>query len=138
LVEDERNDVFFMKRAVTQAGLLDGFQVAEDGQAAIDYLSGVREFADRERFPLPSVVLLDLKLPHVSGLDVLKWMREQPELRTMTVIICTSSQLPHDIEAAYRLGANSYLVKPVHLDELPRIVKLIKEYWLELNQSASG
>src|ERR1700733_13513141 len=106
LVEDEVNDVFFMKHAFMEIGLDNPMQVATDGREAINYLSGVDKYADRERFPLPCLVLLDLKLPRVMGLEVLKWIREQPELETLIVIILSSSQLMPDIEWAYRLGAN--------------------------------
>jgi CheY-like chemotaxis protein len=99
----------------------------------MDYLSGNGGYADRERFPLPCLTLLDLKLPRVMGLAVLKWMREQPELKTLIVIILTSSRLGPDLERAYQLGANAYLVKPSGPPELRKIATGIKEFWLELN-----
>jgi CheY-like chemotaxis protein len=135
LVEDDANDVFFMKRAMMLAEMLNPVQVASDGRQAIHYLEGTGEYRDRDRFPLPGLVLLDLKLPHVMGLDVLKWIREQPELKTLIVLIFTSSKQPLDISKAYFRGANSYLVKPSAPEQLPEIVKVIKHYWLELNQS---
>ena len=85
LVEDEENDVVFMEMALEKAGLMRAFQVAEDGEEAINYLSGKGEFADRARFPLPALVFLDLKLPLIMGMDVLKWIRDQPALDTMVV-----------------------------------------------------
>src|ERR1051325_3305914 len=136
LVEDDANDVFFMKRAMKLAGVLNPVRVASDGRQAIHYLAGTGEYCDRTRFPLPSLVLLDLKLPHVMGLDVLKWIREQPELKTVIVLVFTSSSLPPDISKAYFLGANSYLVKPSSAAELPEMVRIIKRYWLELNCAA--
>jgi CheY-like chemotaxis protein len=136
LVEDDANDVFFMKRAMKLAGMLNPVQVASDGRKAIHYLGGTDEYSDRAQFPLPCLVLLDLKLPHVMGLDVLKWIREQPELRTVIVVVFTASKLPPDISKAYFLGANSYMVKPSEPDGLVETVKLIKEYWLDLNQLA--
>jgi len=135
LVEDDMNDVFFMKRAMKLAGMVNPVQLVSDGQQAMHYLGGTDEFSDRAQFPLPSLVLLDLKLPLVMGLDVLKWIREQPELDTLVVLIFTSSKLPPDISRAYSLGANSYLVKPSDPQELTQTVKLIKQYWLDLNQS---
>lgn len=134
LVEDEENDVVFMEMALEKAGLMHAFQVAEDGQEAIDYLSGKGEFADRTRFPLPALVLLDLKLPLIMGMDVLKWIRDQPGLDTMVVIMLTSSQQRSDIQRACALGANSYLVKPSNPAALEEIVDLVKRYWLRLNQ----
>lgn len=136
LVEDDANDVFFMKRAMKLAGMLNPLQVVSDGRQAIHYLGGTGEHSDRAQFPLPCLVLLDLKLPHVMGLDVLKWMREQPELKTVIVLVFTSSKLPPDISKAYFLGANSYLVKPSSPEELPEMVRMIKQYWLELNHLA--
>ena len=134
LVEDEENDVFFMEMTLRKSGLLPALRVAEDGQEAINYLSGQGEFADRTRFPLPALVFLDLKLPHVMGMDVLKWIRERPALDTMVVIILTSSQQRSDIEKACALGANSFLVKPSNPAGLEEIVDLVKRYWLQLNQ----
>ena len=133
LVEDEENDVFFMKHAFKEVGILNPLHVAQDGKEAMDYLSGNGEYADRERFPLPYLTLLDLKLPQVMGLEVLKWMRAQPELRTLIVIILTSSGLGPDIERAYELGANAYLVKPSSPPELREIATGIKQFWLAVN-----
>jgi CheY-like chemotaxis protein len=133
LVEDEENDVVFMEMALEKAGLARVFQVAEDGQEAIDYLSGQGAFADRKRFPLPVLVFLDLKLPRVMGMDVLMWIRAQPELDTVVVIILTSSQQRADIKMACALGANSYLVKPSNPLGLEEVVELVKRYWLKLN-----
>lgn len=133
LVEDEENDVVFMEMALEKAGLADAFQVAEDGEEAINYLSGQGEFADRARFPLPALIFLDLKLPKVMGMDVLKWIRNQSALDTMVVIMLTSSQQRSDIRMACSLGANSYLVKPLNPLALGEIVDLVKRYWLKLN-----
>ena len=132
-MEDEENDVFFLKNAFKEVGLLNPLQVAQDGQEAMDYLSGRGEYADRARFPLPCLTLLDLKLPRVMGLEVLKWVRAQPALKTLLVIILTSSRLRPDIERAYELGANAYLVKPSSPPELREIATGIKQFWLELN-----
>ena len=133
LVEDEENDIFFLKHTFKEVGILNPLQIAQDGREAMDYLSGNGEYADRKRFPLPCLTLLDLKLPRVMGLDVLKWMREQPALRTLIVIILTSSRLKPDIEMAYQLGANAYVVKPSTPPELRDIATGIKQFWLQLN-----
>ena len=132
LVEDEPNDVFFFQRAMNKAGILHPMQVANDGQAAIDYLQGVGKFARRAEFPLPALILLDLKLPFVLGLDVLKWIRQQPEWNPIVVILSSSSE-EADIEAAYRLGANAYLVKPAETSKLGEMVKAINDFWLTQN-----
>ena len=137
LVEDEENDVMFMEMALEKVGLTAALHVAEDGEEAIDYLSGNGEFADRTRFPLPALVFLDLKLPKVMGMDVLKWIREQPAFDTMVVIMLTSSQQRSDIQKACALRANSYLVKPSNPLGLDEIAELVKRYWLRLNHPTS-
>jgi CheY-like chemotaxis protein len=132
LVEDEENDVFFMQQAMQKAGVLNPIRVVSDGQEAIDYFQGTGKFANRQEFPLPCLVLLDLKLPHVMGLDVLKWIRQQPEV-SATVVILTSSSEEADITSAYRLGVNGYLVKPHNVSKLTDIAKSIKDFWLTHN-----
>ena len=136
LVEDDANDVYFMKRAAREAGILDSLHVAQDGREAMEYLGGLGEYADRQRFPLPSLVLLDLKLPRVMGFEVLKWIRQQPALKGTIVIVLTSSDLKTDVDLAHRLGANSYLVKPSTPDKLKETIARIKQYWLDLNRPA--
>jgi two-component system response regulator len=132
LVEDEANDVFFMQEAMKKAGVLNPIRVASDGQQAIDYFKGAGQFANREEFPLPCLVLLDLKLPYVMGLDVLKWIRQQPGLPAIVVIL-SSSKEEEDIATAYRLGANGYLVKPPDLGKLLDMARSIKDFWLTQN-----
>src|SRR6476660_2003053 len=100
-VEDDPNDVFFFQRSMKKAGVPNPTQVAQDGQEAIDYLQGAGKFADREQFPLPCLVLLDLKLPHVMGLDVLRWIRGQPGMAP-AVVMLTASGEDADVAAAYR------------------------------------
>jgi two-component system response regulator len=131
-VEDDENDIFFMQRAMKNAGVLNPIQIASDGQQAIDYFQGAGKFANREEFPLPYLVLLDLKLPRVMGLDVLKWIRQQPEA-TAIVIILSSSKEEADVTTAYRLGANGYLVKPAEASQLNDMAKSIKDFWLSQN-----
>jgi len=136
LVEDDANDEFFLRRAAKLAGMLDPLRVVRDGRQAIDYLKGAGAYADRAQFPLPTLILLDLKLPLVMGMEVLKWIRAQPELQTIIVIIFTSSHLPSDVEKAYRLGANSFLVKPSDPEKLQELLVLIKDFWLGVNLSS--
>ena len=136
LVEDNEDDIFFMQRAFRLSGIENALMVAQDGQQALDYLKAKGAFADRSRFPLPCIVLLDLQLPLVKGLDVLKWMRSKHEFQTLLVVIVTSSREARDIDSAYRLGANSFLVKPPDEPGLREMVDGIKLYWLTLNQLA--
>jgi CheY-like chemotaxis protein len=112
LIEDNRDDVFLMQRAVKKSGVPWTLQVAMDGQEALDFFSGSGKFSDRNQFPMPSLVFLDLKLPYVSGFDVLSSMQSQPELREILVIILTSSPEDRDQQRALELGAKGYLIKP--------------------------
>ena len=136
LVEDDENDVFFFQRALKKAGVTNPLQVARDGQEAIDYLRGSGKFADRARFPQPGLVLLDLKLPFVMGLEVLKWIRQRSDLSPV-VIILSSSQQDEDVAAAYRLGANAYLAKAADVSKLETMVRAINDFWLMQNTPPS-
>ena len=133
LVEDNADDVFFMRRAAKTAGIENPMHVVTDGSQAIEYLSGVGEFANRDVHPLPCLILLDLKLPGMSGLDVLAWMQDRPELTTSVVIVLTTSREPRDIHEAYRLGANAYLVKPTSPAQLSELLSAIKLFWITHN-----
>jgi CheY-like chemotaxis protein len=124
--------VFFLEHAMQKVGLANCVQVASDGQQAIDYLEGAGKFADREKFPLPCLVLLDLKLPHVMGLEVLKWIRQRSG-PPLVVIVLTASAEQADIAAAYRLGANAFLTKPSESGKFEETVKAIKDFWLTHN-----
>jgi CheY-like chemotaxis protein len=134
LVEDNEDDVFLMKRALKSAGIINPVSVAEDGQQAIDYLAGSGDYGDRAAHPIPAVVFLDLKLPLKRGLDVLAWIRRQPEFEGLVVVVLTSSNEPSDLKEAYRLGANSYVVKPPTAAQLLDLAKAFKWYWLQFNQ----
>ena len=132
-VEDDPNDVFFLQKAMKKAGVANPIQVARDGRQAIDYLQGDGKFADRVKFPLPCLVLLDLKLPYVMGLDVLRWIRQRAAPATV-VLLLTASGEDADIAAAYRLGANGFLVKPSEAGQLEVMAKAIKDFWLTHNK----
>jgi len=132
LVEDDENDVFLFTRAMGKIGIRVPLQTVSDGQQAIDYVEGRGKFADREAFPFPYLILLDLKLPHVKGLDVLKRVRESADDRPIVVIL-SSSKNELDISEAYRLGANAYLSKPASFEGLLETVKAIGDFWLTFN-----
>jgi CheY-like chemotaxis protein len=136
LVEDSPDDVFFMKRALQSAEVALSLQVAATGEQAIAYLSGQNQFADRAAFPLPLLVLLDLKLPVRDGHEVLAWIREQPGLKQLVVIVMTTSKERTDVHKAYALGANAYLVKPASAAQLVEQVKSVKSFWLDHNEFA--
>ena len=135
LVEDDPNDVFFFETVWKKAGIVNPLRVATDGREALDYLEGAGEFADRDKYPLPSLTILDLNLPRVMGIQVLKRIREQPALRKLIVIVLTSSENDADISEVYELGANAYLVKPPEMDLLAEIVQAIKHFWLTHNHA---
>lgn len=135
LVEDDANDVMLFQRAYSKCELANPLQVVCDGEAAQDYLAGRGKFADREAYPLPALVLLDFKLPRKSGLEVLAWMRSQTELKRLPVVALTSSREKIDINRAYDLGINSYLVKPLAFDNLMQLIKSLSLYWMRLNQN---
>jgi CheY-like chemotaxis protein len=134
LVEDDPNDIILIKRAFEKANITNPLQVVENGEEAISYLTGKGRYGDRVKCPLPMLLLLDLKLPRKSGHEVLEWLRKQPMLKRLTVVVLTSSQQSSDINRAYDLGANSYLVKPVTFDALVEMVKALNFYWVILNE----
>ena len=136
LAEDNEDDVFFMKRAAKAAAIFNPIHVAADGRAAIEYLSGENGHGDRGKYPLPFLVFLDLKMPHKSGLEVLEWIRAQPHLQTMLVLILTTSREEMDVQRAYRLGVNAYLVKPPNAAQLTDLMKLVRTFWIENPQLA--
>ena len=131
-VEDDPNDVFFLRKAMKKMGVMNPVQVATDGQQAIDYLQGAGQFADRGRFPYPSLVLLDVKLPYVMGLEVLRWIRAERGT-ALAVLMLSASAQEEDIVTAYRLGANAFLCKPSEASKFEEMVKSIKDFWLTHN-----
>lgn len=133
LVEDNPRDARLIQRAMEKARMLNAVQVQSDGEAAIEYLAATPPYDDRDRYPLPELVLLDLKLPRKNGFEVLQWLRAQPALKRLPVVVLTSSDETQDINRAYDLGANSYLVKPVESEALVDLLKKIDIYWLVIN-----
>lgn len=125
--EDEDNDAFLMQRAFAKAAVANPLQIVTDGSAAMRYLSGTGEFSDRNTFPFPCLLLLDLNLPRQSGLEVLAWCRAQPALRELPIVIFTSSSQSRDIQSAYTLGANAYLVKPPNSERLIELVAGLRD-----------
>lgn len=134
LVEDNPRDILLVKRAFHKAGITNPIQVVSDGDAAVLYLSGEAPYSDRNLYPLPAVILLDLKLPRRSGAEVLMWLRQQPILKRLPVVILTASQEYTDVNRLYDLGANAYMLKPVAFDNLVEIVAIINQHWIIFNQ----
>lgn len=134
IVEDDANDVLFIKRAFRSvAPALEIFTVS-DGDAAVDYLQGQGEYGDRDRYPLPAMILLDLKLPRRSGVEVLRWIRQHNGIKRIPVVILTSSRERIDVDLSYDVGVNSYLVKPVSFDDLSEMIAALHVYWMGLNE----
>jgi len=134
LVEDDSSDVLLFRQAFKKAGMHNHLVVLEDGEAAIRYLRGEGPYTDRQAYPLPLLMLLDLRLPKVSGFEVLEWLRAQPVLKRLRVVVFSSSRMDEDIDRAYDLGANSYLEKPSGFEALLEMVKAIHEYWIVLSE----
>jgi len=138
LIEDDQNDAFLMKRAFERGSIPADVRLVRDGREALRYLQGQDQYGDRNRHPWPSLTLLDLNLPYVHGLDVLKQIRLESALRKLVVVVLTSSLADSDIEQAYDLGANSYLSKPTGIEQLQQFVELLGQYWLKENKLASS
>jgi CheY-like chemotaxis protein len=136
LVEDNPSDVGLTQRALAKSHVANELIVAEDGQEALDYLFGAGAYAGREVTELPALVLLDLKLPRVDGLEVLRQIRADERTRRLPVVILTTSREEQDVAQSYDLGANSYIRKPVDFTQFAQAVEHLGLYWLVLNESA--
>ena len=135
VAEDDSTDAFLLKRTFAKAGTVATLHFVRDGQEAVDYLSGEGSFADRDQHPIPNLLLSDLKMPRLDGFQVLDWLRRQPGLKRLPVVILSSSNEPGDVNRAYDLGVNSYLVKPHSAERLSALVQQLNIYWLETNSS---
>src|SRR5437660_6777577 len=122
-VEDDENDVMLLRHALRKAGIEAPIRHLCDGEAALQYLGGQGKYRDRARYPLPNLMLLDIKMPVMDGLSVLKWIRKQPQLQSLVVIVFSSSDLESDVRHAYECGANSYVVKPNGLESEVGLVR---------------
>ncbi|HEY1170562.1 MAG TPA: response regulator [Verrucomicrobiae bacterium] len=129
LVEDSETDAILIKSSLNKVYSDVQLHVVRDGQQAMDYLSGLGKFTDREKYPFPQLVLLDLKLPGISGLEVLRWIRSTPALAGLIIVVLTCSDFPADTTQAYNLGANSVLRKPSSGGDMAALLKSIIDYW---------
>ena len=134
LVEDNPSDIDLTKRALEKAHIMNDLVVAENGEEALDYLFGTGRFADRNIRQLPAMVLMDIKLPGLNGIEVLKCIRENPITHRQPVIILTSSKEENDIKSSYNLGVNSYIHKPVDFYQFAEVIQHLGQYWLALNE----
>jgi CheY-like chemotaxis protein len=135
LVEDNEDHILLFKRAFSKSNVLNPLHVVRNGHEAMCYLQGSGRYRDRDEFPLPALVLLDLKLPGIDGFEVLSWIRQQPLFKTLRVIVLTSSNEIRDVNRAYQLGANSFLVKPAELEDLNHLTQAISGYWVWLDKA---
>lgn len=135
LVEDNPDDFFLVEEAFKRAELPARLRWVKNGLEGKDYLLGKAKFLDRLENPLPNLALVDLKMPAMSGFELLEWIRNQPFLKRMPVVVLTSSERSPDVNRAYDLGANSYLVKPSSLKDLVHMVQSLRHYWLKLNRN---
>lgn len=129
LVEDDLNDIFLVKRAFKMARLDAPLQVVTDGEEAIQYLRGTGKYADRAAHPVPHLVVMDIKMPRRSGFEVLEWIKQDGPLRRIPTVIVSSSDRPEDVNRAYELGANAYMVKPVDFRSVEHLFDCITHYW---------
>ncbi len=135
LVDDAVNDIALMRIACRKAGFTNPLQILKDGAETIACLKGDPPYDNRQQHPLPTILLLDLNMPRKNGFEVLAWLRQQPVLKRLPVIILTASSRVEDIERAYDLGANGFFVKPSNLDKLMQMIQCLKD-WIDFNQFA--
>ena len=129
IVEDNENDAQLLEMAFRAIGVHCPVRMVEDGDAAIEYLRGCGKYEDRAAFPFPNVLFLDLKMPRVSGFDVLRWLKEHPDCAVMPTMVFSSSSVAEDVKLAYELGANGYLAKPAAFNDLKAMLRSTLEFW---------
>jgi|SRR5579872_1804725 len=129
IVEDNADEAFLLNRAVCAGGLTNSVRIVADGEEALRYLQGLGEYANRVLYPLPNIIFADLKMPGMGGMAVLKWIKSHPQFFVIPIIVLTSSDLDSDIQGAYALGANAYMVKPVKFEALQAMVNGALEFW---------
>lgn len=134
LVDDNDDDIRLVHRAFTKARVTNPLQIVRSGEEAIQYLVGKEKYANRREYPLPGLVLLDIKMPGLDGLDVLQWIRQQPDLGEIGVIMLTSSDDMRDVNRAYELGADSFLVKPLDFERFAEISQALAGYWVWMDK----
>ena len=135
LIEDAENDVLLIQRAFIKAKILNPLLIVKTAEEGIAYLQGEGRYSNRAEFPMPSLILLDLKLPGMDGFEFLRWIRQQSGLATMRVVVLTSSDLMRDVNLAYQLGANSFLVKPVDFERFVEISQALNGYWMWMSKT---
>ncbi len=129
IVEDDVNDQNFIRRAFKQSGVVNHIAAVNDGEEATAYLRGIDLYADRVLHPLPRLIITDLKMPRMGGVDLLAWLNSRKEFRLIPTIVLTSSNNQDDIKRAYEHGAKGYLIKPVQFADLTKLMRIVADYW---------
>lgn len=129
IAEDNPDDALLLKRAIAKAGLQARAKIVSDGEEMLLYLQGLGAYADRKLNPLPALMILDIKMPRKTGLEVLAWLDEHPEFAVVPTVVLSSSNVEKDIRKAYHHGANTYFVKPTTFDELVETMRSVQNYW---------
>ncbi|MDB6057371.1 MAG: response regulator [Verrucomicrobiales bacterium] len=129
VVEDDDSDFFLLERAFRKNNIQNPIVRVKDGLEGLHYLQGSGDYTDREKFPFPDVIILDLKTPRMSGMELLAWIRDHPDCRVIPTVIMSSSQQDVDVSRAYELGANTYFVKPTTFEDLIQLTNTIQDYW---------
>jgi CheY-like chemotaxis protein len=135
IAEDSEDDVIMLRRAFRQLGHTGPVQFVRDGEQAIAYLAGNGRFSNRDEFPLPNFILLDLKMPRKSGFEVLEWISKQPSLAQVRTVVLTTSDAVVEVNRAYELGAASFLTKPLNFTEFKDTIQVLFNYWISLNRA---
>src|SRR5215467_5614832 len=135
LAEDREDDILLVQRAFAKGEITNPLFIVRDGDEAICYLSGIGRYGNRAEYPLPDLLLLDLKMPKVDGFEVLRWVRQQAGFSALRVIVLTASDQIRDVNTAYRLGANSFMVKPTDFQNVVEMAKTLRSYWLQMSKA---
>jgi two-component system, response regulator len=129
IAEDNEDDITLLENALAEVACENTIRIVRDGQELLDYLRGEGKYADRRAFPFPNVLLLDIKMPRVNGLEVLRWLSSHPECSVMPTVVFSASNLEDDVAQAYELGANAYFVKPMTFQSLKDTLRSMFEFW---------
>jgi len=135
LVDDREDDILLVRRALGRANVLNPLFVVRDGEEALAYLDGIGKYKNRDEYPLPDIMLLDLKMPRMDGFEVLREVRHRRELKALRIIVLTSSEEVFDVNKAYDLGANSFLVKPLEFENYTAMMRTLSAFWLHQSKN---
>src|SRR5690242_2658306 len=135
VAEDDEDYVLLIKQVFMKAHIPNPIHVVWNGEEAISYLKGDGKYSNRDEYPLPDIFLLDLKMPRINGFEVLKWVRAQPSLSALRILVLTSSDEIRDVNEAYQLGANSFLVKPLDFEDFTHLSRLIADFWFKASRT---